>query len=501
MANMEQRSTDNFFYLSSLICDPFLNLDFRPILSYIRQMQLNNNPEFQHTLASEAVVSGVGIHTGQTVKMGLKPAEPNTGIVFKRVDLPGAPSVKADVDNVVETTRSTTIESNGARVSTIEHLMAALVGNQVDNVIIEINGPEVPILDGSSEPFVESIQKTGFRQQNAPKIYYTLQHNITFSDENKKVEMVALPYNEYRINTLIDFNSPVLGTQHAAIRHISAFNEELAPCRTFCFFHELEYLIDHNLIKGGDINTAIVVVDKPVSEEQVQRISKVFKKQNVKVNEGGILNNLDLRFPNEPARHKLLDVVGDLALVGFPFKAHIIANRPGHSSNVAFAKKIKEHIKKYKNKQNIPKYDPNKPPLFDIHAIEKKLPHRYPFLLIDKVIEMTDKQVVAIKNVTYNEAFFQGHFPGNCVMPGVLQVEALAQTGGILTIPDDPDHDYDTYFLKIDNCKFKNKVVPGDTLILKMELMNPVRRGICEMKGTIFVGDKLIAEADLVAQI
>jgi UDP-3-O-[3-hydroxymyristoyl] N-acetylglucosamine deacetylase/3-hydroxyacyl-[acyl-carrier-protein] dehydratase len=275
----------------------------------------------------------------------------------------------------------------------------------------------------------------------------------------------------------------------------------VAPCRTFCFFHELEYLIDHNLIKGGDINNAIVVVDKPVSDDQVQRISKVFKKENVKVNEGGILNNLDLRFPNEPARHKLLDVIGDLALVGFPFKGHIIANRPGHSSNVEFAKKIKEHIKKNKNKQQIPSYDPNKPPLFDVHAIEKKLPHRYPFLLVDKVIEMTDKSVVAIKNVTYNEPFFQGHFPGNCVMPGVLQVEALAQTGGILTIPDDPDHDYDTYFLKIDNCKFKNKVVPGDTMILKMELMHPVRRGICEMKGTIFVGDKLVTEADMVAQI
>jgi UDP-3-O-[3-hydroxymyristoyl] N-acetylglucosamine deacetylase/3-hydroxyacyl-[acyl-carrier-protein] dehydratase len=313
--------------------------------------------------------------------------------------------------------------------------------------------------------------------------------------------MVAMPYNEYRINTLIDFNSPVLGTQHAALKHIYDFNEEIAPCRTFCFFHELEYLIDHNLIKGGDINNAIVVVDKVVSDEQVHRIAKVFRKEDVHVTEGGFLNNLELRFPNEPARHKLLDVVGDLALVGFPFKAHIIANRPGHSSNIAFAKKIKEHIKKYKGKQQVPAYDPNKPPVVDVHGIEKKLPHRYPFLLIDKVIELTDKVVVAVKNVTYNEPFFQGHFPGNCVMPGVLQVEALAQAGGILTIPEDPDHTYDTYFLKIDNCKFKQKVVPGDTMILKMELSNPVRRGICEMKGTIFVGDKIVAEADLVAQI
>ena len=465
-------------------------------------MQLNtSNQEFQHTIAEDVSINGVGIHSGFTVEMTIKPAKPNTGIIFQRVDLPNQPSVKADVDNVVDTTRSTTIEANGARVSTIEHLMAALVGSGIDNALIEINAAEVPILDGSAAPFVEKIFKAGIKQQDAAKIYYTLQQNISFVDEEKKVEMVAMPYKEYRINTLIDFNSPVLGTQHASINQISEFKDQVAPCRTFCFFHELEYLMNHNLIKGGDINNAIVVVDNPVSEEQVKRIAKVFDKQDVKVNEGGILNNLELRFPNEPARHKLLDVIGDLALVGFPFKAHIIANRPGHSSNVAFAKKIKEHIKKIKNKQNIPFYDPSKPPVLDIHAIEKRLPHRYPFLLVDKIIEMNEKYVVAVKNVTYNEPFFQGHFPGNCVMPGVLQVEALAQTGGLLTIPDDPENDYDTYFLKIDHCKFKNKVVPGDTMILKMELMNPVRRGICEMKGTIYVGEKLVAEADMVAQI
>jgi UDP-3-O-[3-hydroxymyristoyl] N-acetylglucosamine deacetylase / 3-hydroxyacyl-[acyl-carrier-protein] dehydratase len=464
-------------------------------------LQNKNNEAFQHTLASEIQINGVGIHSGQTVEMNLKPAEPNTGIVFQRTDLAGQPTVKADVDNVVETTRSTTIEANGARVSTIEHLMAALVGCGVDNAVVQLNAAEVPILDGSSAPFVAAIVKTGTRQQDAAKIWYQLQHNISFIDEGKKVEMVALPYHEYRINTLIDFNSPVLGTQHAAISHIGQFADEVASCRTFCFFHELEYLLDNDLIKGGDINNAIVVVDRPVSDAQVERIATIFNKQDVKVNEGGILNNLDLRFPNEPARHKLLDVIGDLALVGFPFKGHIIANRPGHASNVAFAKKIKEHIKKNKSKLQIPAYDPSKPPVMDVHAIEKKLPHRYPFLLVDKIIELTEKHVVAIKNVTYNEPFFQGHFPGNCVMPGVLLVESLAQTGGLLTIPDDPENDYDTYFLKIDNCKFKNKVVPGDTLILKMELMNPVRRGICEMKGTIFVGEKLVAEADMVAQI
>lgn len=461
----------------------------------------SNGQSFQHTIEDEISISGAGIHTGQSVTMRIKPAAPNTGINFQRVDLPQKPIVKADVDFVVETNRSTTLENNGARVSTIEHLMAALVGMQVDNALIEIDGEEVPILDGSAQPFVEALQKAGLHQQNAEKIYYNIEQNITFVDEEKKVEMVALPYNDYRINTLIDFNSPVLGTQHAALKNISDFNTSIAPCRTFSFFHELEWLLSHNLIKGGDINNAIVVVDKEVSPEQVERISKIFNKKDVQISSEGILNNLELRFPNEPARHKLLDVVGDLALVGFPFKAHIIANRPGHSSNVKFAKKIKEHIKKNKNKQAVPKYDPNKPPLLDVQEIEKTLPHRYPFLLVDKVLELTDTVVIGVKNVTYNEPFFQGHFPGNSIMPGVLQVEALAQAGGLLAIPRNTEDKYDTYFLKIDNCKFKQKVVPGDTLILKMELLSPIRRGIVEMKGTIFVGDKIVTEATLVAQI
>ncbi|CAN5336313.1 bifunctional UDP-3-O-[3-hydroxymyristoyl] N-acetylglucosamine deacetylase/3-hydroxyacyl-ACP dehydratase [soil metagenome] len=456
---------------------------------------------FQHTIKEELSISGAGIHTGQSVTITLKAAEPNSGINFKRTDLPGQPVVKADVDNVIDTNRSTNIEANGARINTIEHIMAALTGMQIDNVLIEIDGEEVPILDGSARPFVEALEKTGVQQQNAKKIYYTIAHNITFVDEDKKVEMVALPYDGYRINTLIDFNSPVLGTQHASLKNITEFNSEIASSRTFCFFHELEQLIANNLIKGGDINNAIVVVDKPVTQEQVERISKVFNKHDVKVSQEGILNNLELRFPNEAARHKLLDVVGDLALVGFPFKAHIIANRPGHASNIQFAKKIKEHIKKHKYKVEVPKYDPSLPPILDIQAIERTLPHRYPFLMIDKVIELTDTHVVAIKNVTYNEPYFQGHFPGNSIMPGVLQAEALAQAGGILAIPKNTEDKYDTYFLKIEQCKFKQKVVPGDTLILKMELMGPMRRGICEMKGTIFIGDKLVTEAILVAQI
>lgn len=466
-------------------------------------MEQSNSGEqfFQNTISEAVSISGVGIHTGQSVTITLKAAEPGTGINFKRIDLPGAPVVKADVDNVVETRRSTTIEHNGARIGTIEHLMAALVGMQIDNVTIEINGDEVPILDGSAQPFVEALQKAGTTKQEAKKIYYGIDHNITFTDEDKKVEMVALPYNHYRINTLIDFNSIVLGTQHASLKNIADFNTEIASSRTFCFFHELEFLIANNLIKGGDIKNAIVVVDKPVTDEQVQSISKLFNKKDVHVSESGILNNLELRFLNEPARHKLLDVVGDLALVGYPFKAHIIANRPGHASNIKFAKKIKEHIKKNKHRQDIPKYDPNQTPLLDIHEIEKTLPHRYPFLLVDKIMELSDTHVVAIKNVTYNEPFFQGHFPGNSVMPGVLLAEALAQAGGFIAIPRNTPDKYDTYFLKIENCKFKQKVVPGDTLILKMELLNPIRRGICEMRGTIFIGDKLVTEAVLVAQI
>lgn len=466
-------------------------------------MSMNNGNENanQHTLADVITISGVGIHSGQSVTMSLEPAEPNTGIVFQRVDLPGQPTVKADVDFVVETNRSTTLSNNGASVNTVEHLLASFIGCEVDNVLVKIDGPEIPILDGSSRPYVEAIEKTGIKKQDAIKTWYTIDHNLYFLDENKKVEMVAMPSNEYRINTLIDFNSPVLGTQHANLSHVSDFKTEIAPCRTFSFFHELEFLLKNNLIKGGDLNNAIVVVDKPVTDEQLDTLAKGFNREKVAITSEGYLNNLELRFPNEPARHKLLDLVGDLALVGMPFKAHIIANRPGHASNVAFAKKIKEHIKKNRFKANVPAYYPDKTPVYDIHAIEKILPHRYPFLLVDKIVELTDTLIVGVKNVTYNEPYFQGHFPGNCVMPGVLQVEALAQCGGLLAIPKDTDDKYDTYFLKVDNCKFKQKVVPGDTLILKMELKSPIRRGICEMRGTIFVGSKIACEADLTAQI
>ena len=464
-------------------------------------MNANFNPDKQHTLAAIVSISGTGLHTGINVDMTLKPANPGFGFQFQRVDLPGMPIIKADCDLVTDTSRGTTLELGDAKVSTVEHILAALVGLGVDNCLIEVNGPEIPIIDGSSEPFVKIIESKGVIEQDAAKAWYSIDTNITYYDESKRVEITALPSLEYKITTLIDFNSPVLGTQHATLKSMKDFKSEIAPCRTFCFLHELEALLENNLIKGGDINNAIVVVDKPITTQEMGRLAKAFGKERMEVKSEGYLNNLELRFPNEPARHKLLDIIGDLALSGYAVKGHIIANRPGHSSNVAFAKKLKQYIKKNKHTKDIPIYDPNQPAVYNLQQIEATLPHRYPFLLVDKIIELSDKQIVGIKNVTFNEFFFQGHFPGNPVMPGVLQVEALAQTGGILCINAMPEGKYDTYFIKIDNCKFKQKVVPGDTMILKMELIEPIRRGICVMRGSVYVGNKLCTEGDLTAQL
>ena len=455
----------------------------------------------QQTIKQECTLSGSGLHTGQKVNMTFVPAAPNHGIKFRRIDLEDLPLINADVDNVIDTSRGTTLEQHGAKVGTVEHVMAALTGLEIDNVLIEIDAEETPIMDGSSIEFVQAFLNVGIVEQNEERHYFELTENIHYTDTDNNVEIMAVPADEYKITAMIDFNSPVLGAQHAHFDSITQFKDEFADARTFCFLHELELLLDNNLIKGGELNNAIAVVDRVIHDDEMDRLAAMFNRPKVEIKKEGILNNVELRHQNEPARHKLLDVVGDLALIGVPLKAKIIAYRPGHGANVEFGKKIKKHIKKVR-KTVAPRYNPDLPPICDIRTITKSLPHKYPFLLVDKIIEMSETHIVGIKNVTYNEHFFQGHFPDNPVMPGVLQIEAMAQTGGILVLSTlEAPEKYDTYFLKIDQARFKYVVTPGDTLILKLELLSPIRRGICEMKGTAFVGSKLACEAVLVAKV
>jgi UDP-3-O-[3-hydroxymyristoyl] N-acetylglucosamine deacetylase/3-hydroxyacyl-[acyl-carrier-protein] dehydratase len=457
--------------------------------------------ENQKTVKKPLSFSGWGLHTGVEVKLTLAPAPENNGYQFIRTDLNDRPVIKAIAENVVETSRGTTLEENGVRVSTVEHVLAACVGSGIDNINIELNGPEAPILDGSSIVYAEAIARAGLKDLKSPRNIYRIEEKIEYRDEEHGIELIAYPDDKLSIDVKIDYNSKVLGFQYANLDDLKDFNKEIAPARTFVFLHELEFLLKNNLIKGGDLDNAIVIIDRKVTQAELDHLAELFKKPKVKVQPEGILNNVNLNFSNEPARHKLLDILGDLALVGQPIQGKIIATRPGHYANNQFARLIRSKIKKDKLKTKAPKYDFNNP-VYDINQIKKILPHRYPFLMLDRVLHLDDKSVVGLKNVSVNEPFFHGHFPQEPVMPGVLQVEAMAQVGGILvlnTVPD-PEH-YATYFLKIDNVKFRGKVVPGDTLIIKADLMEPIRRGIAHMFGQVFVGDNLVSEGELMAQI
>lgn len=458
--------------------------------------------ENQRTLKAAVALQGIGLHTGKPVTLEICPAPENHGYKFQRVDLEEEPIINADCDLVVSTERGTTLEKNGAKVHTTEHVLAALVGAQVDNALIKIDAPEIPIMDGSSLPFIHAIESVGYEEQNAEREYLVIDENIPWEDLERGTEILAIPDTEYRLTVMVDYRSKVLGTQHASMYKIDDFKDEIATCRTFVFLNELEYLATHGLIKGGDLDNAIVLVEREdVSKEELNKLAKLLGKEdlNIEIVGRGVLNTTDMHFQNEPARHKLLDIVGDFALAGKPIKGHILAARPGHASNVEFAKVLKQLIKKQAKAPK--KFDLEKT-VYDINAIEKMLPHRYPFLLVDRIIAMSNQGITGLKNISMNEPQFTGHFPGNPVFPGVLQIEAMAQCGGIFALSqvDEPEL-YSTYFMKIDNVKFKQKVIPGDTVVFDLKLLSPIRRGLVNMSGKAYVNGTLVMEAEMLAQV
>ena len=454
----------------------------------------------QKTLAASFSLKGKGLHTGLDIDITFNPAPENHGYKIKRTDLEGQPVIDALAEHVVATQRGTVLKKNDVQVSTIEHAMAALYALEIDNCLIEVNAPEFPILDGSARYFVEGIQKVGSVEQNAPRDYYIVKHKIEVKDEESGASLIILPDEKFSVNVLISFDSPVLNNQFASMNDLSEFPSELAASRTFVFVREIEMLLNNNLIKGGDLDNAIVIYDQKLPQESLDKLADMMNVPHLNLKELGYINHEPLVFDNEPARHKLLDVIGDVALIGKPIRGRIIATRPGHKINNLFARMIRKDIKQ--NEVQAPVYDPNREPVMDINRIRELLPHRYPFLLVDKIIEIGGNYIVGVKNITANEPFFQGHFPQEPVMPGVLQVEAMAQTGGVLVLNsvDEPER-YSTYFMKIDGVKFRHKVVPGDTLIFRLELLAPIRRGISTMKGYVFVGDTLVSEAEFMAQI